>query len=389
MTDNRQIMKTLFISNMALMFGFNVWRAVFNNLAVENLGMDAVAIGIIQSIREIPGLLGFFFLVMVALFRSELRSMGTNIIVLGVGLVITGVADSLLILTVGTLVTSIGFHYFYSGSQAVLLQVTKTEDTPYALGRLSSMGSLATFIAMLSVSGSALFLDNRTIVIIGGIIVIVVGLVLLPRMNVPQRYPGEGKRAREAFRREYLMYYALTLLQGMRRHIFTTFAIFLLVQVHGLQTWQTALLFLINSVANYFALPQLGRLVGRFGEQRVLTFNFTGLMFIFAGYAFIDSTPVLLVLFVLDNIFFGFNLAVNSYFQKIAVRPEDITPNMSIGQSINHVAAVIIPVVGGWLWATFDASIPFLIGAAVAFVSLFVVNQMRVPQKEADLSPGR
>jgi predicted MFS family arabinose efflux permease len=383
MSDRRRIMQTLIVSNMALMFGFQVWGAVFNNLAFDDLGLEAGAVGAIQSIREIPGLMGFLFVLMVALLGSEMRVMGANVVLLGVGLILTGLAQDLLTLILGTLVTSVGFHYFYSGSQAVLLQVTAHAETPKALGRLSSAGALASVIATLCVFGAAQVLDNHHIMIVGGGVVAVAGLALLPRMNVARRYDHQSKPARESARRDYWLYYVLTFLMGTRRHIFTTFAIFLLVRVHGMKTEQTAILFLVNSVVSFLALPQLGRLVGRFGERRMLMLNFVCLIGIFFGYATIDSFPVLVALFVLDNLFFGFSLALNSYFQKIAVIPQDITPNMSLGQSINHVAAVIVPIVGGWMWETFDPATPFLSGAVVALASLALTYWMRDPQREA------
>jgi predicted MFS family arabinose efflux permease len=380
MTDHRRIMQALIFSNLVLMFGFQVWRAVFNNLAVEDLGLEAGAVGAIQSIREIPGLMGFLFVLMVALLGSEMRVMGANVVLLGVGLVLTGLAHDFITLVLGTLVTSIGFHYFSSGSQAVLLQVTAQADTPRALGRLSSVGALASVLATVGVFGAALVLDNQQIMIVGGVVVIVAGLILLPWMNIARRYEHEEKPARESVRRDYWLYYALTFLMGTRRHIFTTFAIFMLVRVYGLQTWQTAILFLINSLVSFVALPQLGRLVGIFGERRMLALNFLCLIGIFVGYATIDSVIVLIALFVLDNVFFGFSLAINSYFQKIALIPQDITPNMSLGQSINHVAAVTIPLIGGWMWETFDPAMPFLGGAAVAVISLTLTYWIREPR---------
>jgi predicted MFS family arabinose efflux permease len=382
MTDHRRIMQALIFSNLVLMFGFQVWRAVFNNLAVQDLGLEAGAVGAIQSIREIPGLMGFLFLLMVALLGSEMRVMGANVILLGVGLVLTGLSHDFITLVLGTLVTSIGFHYFSSGSQAVLLQVTAQAETPRALGRLSSVGALASVLATVGVFGAALVLDNQQIMIAGGAVVIVAGLVLLPWMNIARRYEHEEKPARESVRRDYWLYYALTFLMGTRRHIFTTFAIFMLVRVHGLQTWQTAILFLVNSLVSFVALPQLGRLVGIFGERRMLALNFVCLIGIFLGYATIDSVMVLIALFVLDNVFFGFSLAINSYFQKIAVIPQDITPNMSLGQSINHVAAVTIPLIGGWMWETFDPAMPFLGGAVVAVLSLALTYWIREPRSE-------
>jgi len=383
MTDHRRTMQTLFVSNFVLAFGFQVWRTVFNNLAANDMGLEAGAVGAIQSIREIPGLAGFLFVWMVILLSSEMRVMVVNVVVLGVGLVLTGLSQGMMSLVLGTLVTSIGFHYFYNGSQAVLLQITDKAETPRALGRLSSVGALAAVVVTLGVAGAARVLENRQIVVAGGVLVIIAGLALVPRMNGAQRYERQEKPARASLRRRYWLYYALTFLMGARRHIFTTFAIFMLVRVHGLATGQTALLFLLNGVVSFVALPQLGRLVGIVGERRVLMFNFVCLIAIFIGYATIDSTLALVGLFVLDNLLFGFSLALGSYLQKIVTSPQDITPNVSLGQSINHIAAVVIPIVGGWMWETFDPALPFLGGALVAAVSLVLMYWMREPRTEA------
>ena len=382
MKDHRKTIQTLFISNAILMFGFQVWRTVFNNLAVEDLGLEAGAVGAIQSMREIPGLVGFLFVLAVTLLGSEMRVMRANVVLLGVGLILTGVVQNLTLLIVGTLVTSIGFHFFTSGSAAVLLQVTTPVKAPRELGRLNSVGALASVLATLGIFAAALVLSNRSILTLSGFLVILAGLALWPRMNIAQSHEHQHKPARESVRREYWLYYVLTFLMGARRHIFSTFAIFLLVRVHGMTTWQTALLFLVNGVVSFLALPQLGRLVGHFGEQRVLVLNFFCILLIFLGYATIDQPLILVLLFTLDNLFCGFMLALNSYFQKIAVAPQDITPNMSLGQSINHVAAVIIPVTGGLMWEAFDPAMPFLVGAFIALLSMPLTYWLRVPRSE-------
>jgi len=188
----------------------------------------------------------------------------------------------------------------------------------------------------------------------------------------------EKRRRRVVFRREYWLYYLLTFLMGSRRHIFTTFAIFLLVQVHGIDVRMTATLFLANNLINTYSSAQLGRLVARFGERRVLTVNFVGLIGVFLGYAYVPYLPVLFVLFILDNIFFGFNLAVDSYFQKIARGPEEITSNVSLAQTINHVSALVVPVLGGILWAHIAPAATFLAGVAIAVVSLIFVQLIRI-----------
>jgi predicted MFS family arabinose efflux permease len=172
---------------------------------------------------------------------------------------------------------------------------------------------------------------------------------------------------------------------GSRRHIFTTFAVFLLVQQHEVSAQTVTVLFLINNLIGIFLYQQFGKIIARFGERRVLTFDFLLLILVFLGYAFVPLLPVLYLLFVVDQILFGFSIALQSYLQKIALRPEDLTPTVSMGQTMNHVAAVVVPLVGGVVWETVGSRYTFLIGAGIVMISLVLVQRMRT---EAGGMPG-
>jgi predicted MFS family arabinose efflux permease len=223
----------------------------------------------------------------------------------------------------------------------------------------------------------------RTLFMVLGGLIALGGLLLLPLGGALEGLPP---RRQVVLRRRYWLYYVLAFLMGSRRHIFTTFAIFLLVREHGISVQTTAILFIVNSVVNVYALQLVGKLVGRLGERLMLSIAFFALGFVFLGYAFVTYLPVLFVLFVLDNILFGFNLALTTYFQKIAITQEEITSNLAVQQSINHIAAIMMPVIGGTAWELFGSQAPFLVGVGIVFVSLVMVQLMRVPVKPPSVS---
>jgi len=271
--DSKKLFAILAVSNFFLFFGFSIWRAIFNNFAVEELGVRADQIGLIQAIREVPGLLGFG-LGFLVLWLSEMRVMGLSILLLGVGLVISGAANGLGILILGTVVMSVGFHFFYpSNSSLVLMEVGK-QEAPKMLGSLRSVSSFAAIVGTLVIWIFVTGVDlgplhipawgYRTTLYVTGAVVIVGSVIafLNGRRHVAQR-----QKRKVVFRRDYWLYYVLTFLLGSRRHIFTTFAIFMLVEIHGIDVRQTATLFLVNNFINTYASAQLGRLVSRFGER--------------------------------------------------------------------------------------------------------------------------
>jgi len=84
------------------------------------------------------------------------------------------------------------------------------------------------------------------------------------------------------------------------------------------------------------------------------------------------------VLYVVDNVLFGFNLAIPTYLQKIAVSSEELTANMSLQETINHISAVAVPLVGSAVWVMFGSQAPFLIGVGIAAISLLLAQFMRL-----------
>jgi len=368
------------LTNFLLSFGFQLWQSLFNNFAVQELGVRADQIGLIQSIREVPGLLGFS-VGLLALLLSEMHIAGLSVVLMGIGIALTGTSSSLLSLVVSTLVMSIGFHFFMPGNSAAVLLLIGEDEAPHTLGRLSSFNALASLVAASVVFLVLDMLGFRMLFYAAGALLTVGGIILLPWARQPLR--PSRVRQRVPIRRRYWLYYALEFLMGSRRHIFSTFAIFLLVREHGVTAQTITILFVVNHLIGTFLYQQFGKIVARFGERRVLTLNFALLIFVFLGYAYIPSLPILYFLFIADQVLFGFYIARQSYLQKIAVRPQDITPNLSLGQTINHIAAVVIPLIGGVVWESVGSRYTFLIGVGIVILSLILTQWMRTSQKTA------
>ena len=373
--DNRRMLVYLVVSNFMLFFGFRVWQAMFNNFAVEEMGIGPGSMGWIQAVRELPGLMGFL-VGFLALFLSEVRIMALSVILLGVGMFLTGQATDIPFLLASTVVMSFGFHFFYPTNNAVVLMAVEKQHTPKALGQLRSLAA----IASLAATGAVYLLAGswgyrRLFMVVGGMVA-VGGLLLLPLSGAKEGLPP---RRRVVLRRRYWLYYALAFLMGSRRHIFTTFAIFLLVREYGISVQTTAILFLVNGLINTYALPLVGKLVSRLGERLMLSVAFGTLVFVFLGYAYVTYLPALFVLYVIDNVTFGFNLALMTYFQKIAVTPEEITSSLSVEQTINHILSIVVPVIGGAAWQLFGLQAPFLAGVGIVLVSLVLTQFIRTP----------
>jgi predicted MFS family arabinose efflux permease len=199
-------------------------------------------------------------------------------------------------------------------------------------------------------------------------------------LTVSKEEKAELKQQRFIFQRKYSLYYIITFLAGCRRHIFTTFAVYALVQIHHVKTEHVALLMTVNSVLNICTRYILGHFVDRIGEKRSLALGYSILIFVFIGYAQIKYLPLLYVLYCLDNMCFGFEIATTTYLDKIAPQ-EHIMQTISLGITMNHLSAIPVPIIGGLIWQKFGYSWTFMTGAVILLLSLIAISRIRTQEE--------
>jgi len=205
-------------------------------------------------------------------------------------------------------------------------------------------------------------------------------LVLVMALAFPEFKTETPQNKHLVVRKRYWLYYALTFMSGARRQIFTVFAGFLMVEKFGYSAADITLLFLINYLFNFLFAKRIGKFIGVVGERKALMFEYIGLIGVFVGYGLVQSAEWAAALYVIDHLFFALALAIKTYFQKIA-DPADMASTAGVSFTINHIAAVVIPVTFGVIWLSSPATV-FYIGAAMAAVSLLLsLNIPKTPQE--------
>ncbi|MEZ8188896.1 MFS transporter [Vibrio sp. 1F279] len=366
----------LLLISIVVPIAFSSWMALLNNFVIEKANFDGADIGLLQSVREIPGFLAFTVVFVLAFIREQ-RFMLISLAMLTVGTAITGLFPSLTGLLLTTILMSTGFHYFETLKQSLSLQWLSKEEAPEMLGKMISVGALASLITYGSiwVMLEQLKLDFAWVYgITGGIGFI---LVLVMTFGFPEFQTKTQQNKKLVLRKRYWLYYALTFMSGARRQIFTVFAGFLMVEKFGYSAADVTLLFLINYLFNFLFAKRIGRFIGVVGERKALIFEYVGLIGVFVGYGLVQSAEWAAALYVVDHLFFALALAIKTYFQKIA-DPADMTSTAGVSFTINHIAAVVIPVVFGVIWLSSPATV-FYIGAAMAAVSLAL--SLNIPKK--------
>ena len=357
----------LFILAVGNTIAFATWQVLLNNFVVERAAFTGEEIGLLQSLREVPGFLAFTAIAILVFIRQQNFAI-LSLITLGIGTAITAFFPTALWLYFTTVIMSFGFHYLETMHNSLSLQWLTKDEAPKVLGQLLSTRAISNLLVLSSIYLYLVFFPENYmfIYLIAGGTAILIGVFCWTA--VPQFEDSVVQRTELFLKKKYWLYYVLTFLAGARRQIFVVFAGFLMVEKFGFAIENVVMLTLVNAALTFWLAPKIGSLIGYIGERRALTLEYLGLIIVFVGYAFVNSAAVAVALYLLDHLFFAMAIAIKTYFQKIA-DPEDIAATSSISFTINHIAAVVLPAALGILWVINHSAV-FFAGAAIAAISL-------------------
>ncbi|UYV36320.1 MFS transporter [Rhodobacteraceae bacterium D3-12] len=367
----RRPITLLFVMAAAMPIAFATWSALLNNFIIEVGKFDGADNGWLHTVREIPGFLAVGVIAIIIFVREQVLGI-VSLVLLGVATAVTAWFPSMAGILTITMLSSIGFHYYETVNQSLQLQWLPKERAPQMLGLLLSAGSAATLVAygLIVLTWQSFDLSYNFVYLTAGGTTTLLALFCL--FAYPQFEAPHPQRKQMILRRRYWLYYALQFMAGARRQIFIVFAGFMMVEKFGFEVHEVTALFLINLVINILFAPLFGRAVARFGERNTLVFEYIGLVSVFLAYGGIYyfgwGVVLAATLYVIDHMFFALALALKTYFQKIA-DPGDIAPTAAVAFTINHIAAVFLPALLGYLWLVSPGGV-FILASMMAGVSL-------------------
>ena len=359
----------LYIMSISMVFSFSAWMSLLNNYVIEVASFNGSQIGILQSLREIPGFLAFT-VVLVILFIAQQRLAYISMITLGLGVFLTGFYPSATGLYLTTVIMSIGFHYLETLNQSLSLQWLDKKNAPIILGKISAAKSFASLIAFIVIFIMMKFysVEYKYVYAFFGLITSIVGIIAWIGFEHFKDDVVQEKKL--VLKKEYWLFYILTFFAGARRQIFVVFAGSLLVEKFGVDIHNMVILLFVNASLNIYFTPKIGRFITKVGESITLKIEYIGLVIVFISYAFVENIYFAFFLYIVDHLLFSMAIALNTYFQKIA-NPKDISTANAVSFTINHIAAVFLPFLLGMVWL-YSSSLVFIIGAAIGFLSFML-----------------
>ena len=363
----------LILVSIAMPIAMSGWLALLNNFVIERANFSGAEIGWLHTVREIPGFLTLS-IVFVLPFIREQRLIILSLITLGGAVAVVGYYPIFTGLMITTLVSSIGFHYFEAAQQTLQLQWLNKKKAPQILGWLlaaSSGASLLTFGTIAIMYSHFDFTYKQMYIYCGSITIFlaVIAFIFWPK------YPTAKRLTKKVIiKKAYWLYYVLQFICGARRQIFSVFAAFMLVEKFGLEIHQVSWLLLLNFSVNLIFAPFVGWLIGRIGEKWTLITEYSGLSIVFFAYSliyFLDWPAwVAAALYIIDHLFYAMMIAQKTYLQKIALK-EDLASTTAVAFTINHIAAVFLPVILGYVWII-SPPLVFILATFLALSSLLI-----------------
>lgn len=364
--------------------GLGSFNAIFNNFVVDEYQVTGFDRGVLEFVREIPGVLLVVILAALSRFSDwRVLRIGTIVSIIAAGMLLCPVSWVGVVILIAF--WSLGEHVVMPARQALALMLAKDGKGGESLGFTTSMINAGTVIGSLIVAsiffvGTKLLsgVSNRALYdVVFVLVMMLMGASVL--FCLRKAAPGETmkKRPRFYFRKKYSKFYALELFYGARKQVFFTFGPFVLITVYGMQTKDVALLFAFSALLTALWGGRLvGRLVDRWGYRNVMIWDTVILAGVCILYGFAkDIFPQTIALvivcanYVLDAILSNCSIATNLYARTLSDSQEELSSTLSSGISINHVITVFVALSGGWVFDVFGPGILFTIAAVLALAN--------------------
>ncbi len=354
------------IASFAVGMAGSLVDSVFNNYLNATFSLSGFQRSFLEFPRELPG---FLVLFVSACSLSWATPAGSPFDAAGRRPAFPeGVAANTYAVMVLCLFTySMGIHLFMPVSTTVGMALAAEGRTAHRLGQFNAIRTLAVIVG-----GGVVYLGFKylhftfagTYAIAA--LIFLAGMVLLLFMKSFSA-ASAPPRVFLKLRKEYSLFYVLSILSGGRKQIFLTFAPWVIVTIYGKPTQTIATLILIGGVIGILFQPFLGRVIDKLGEKTVLMAEALLFVPVCLAYGFSKSVfpvntafVITCVCYLIDQVLVSVSMARSTYMKKIALQEADVQPALSAALSIDHFFSIGIAMIGGVIWNNLGFQFVFL-----------------------------
>lgn len=352
-------------------------NSFINNFFNDNYHLSVSQRTLLEIPREFPGF-AVVFVSTLLLSLGDIRIAAVANALAAFGILGLGFFSSELnIMVIWLLIYSMGMHLYLPLSNSIAMNLSDQANMGRRLGQVNGINTLAFLLANLTF---AIIFRNIQVNFAGVFLIGALaffGATVLLLWMTPQT-PKKAKGFKLILKKEYTLFYWLNVLFGARKQIFITFAPWVLIKIFDQGVSTFAMLGFIIAGLGIFFKPFVGYLIDKLGERFVLAGEAVTLIFVCLGYAFTKSVTLIFACFILDQMLMAAGMARATYLKKIALTPEDVSPTLAMGTTMDHILSMLVPWVGGVIWAKFGYEYVFIGGALIAAINLIVTSRVKI-----------
>ena len=384
----------ILLGAMTLAFGMAMamQQNVVTNYYENVLHFRGPQFGYITAIREVPG---FLLIIFTALFfrMSIPRLTAMALVLQAAGYALFGVSNSFWTVAPWVVVSSLGYHTVLQTQYALGMSLTGQGKSGSVLGKMAAVNNGGTLAAMfvILVAFHEHWLSFRSSFVLAGALAFVAAIAIFrfPTLRDGEEAEHHLPRARFVVRRPYRLYYYLCLLDGGRQQIFFSFGLWVLVNRYQMAVPQVSAILIAVSVFSVMMGPLIGRMIDVRGEKTVLGGINAAYITALVGYALIQNLYAAIFFYALYSLIMGMSsMGSATYLRKVAVS-EDIAPSLAMGVTLQHAAAIVVPIAAGFILNFVGYQVPFLIASGFSVVAIIVSRRLdplaqRAPARVAE-----
>ncbi len=393
----KRAMKLYFV-----VIGLTAFALAMTNDVIQNFFKDAYQVtafqrGLLEIPREAPGLLLILIIALLARLSDIKISMIAQILSF-IGIVVLGLTTpSFSLMMVFVFINSAGMHLFHPMQDSIGIALAEPEKVGRRLGQFKGL-----FTGMEMLGAGVVFAgfyfdvfsfkrDVKLPFLIAAVLFVIIFFLIVylnQAMHIEGNHP---KKTKFVFRKEYKFYYILVIMFGVQKQMMMVYGPWVLIELLGKETDTIAGLVMVGLFVGVFFIPALGRWIDRFGVKKMLYVDAISFVTVYFAYGMLcvgyvtgvlatSGWPVGLayVLFVIDKMSSQMGIIRTVYLKKIALVPEDITPTLSLGISMDHFMSIIFAVVFGAVWTLIGPQYVFFMVSVLSLVNLFVAHKLQV-----------
>ncbi|MCL2702458.1 MAG: MFS transporter [Defluviitaleaceae bacterium] len=367
----------------------NYFREAYNATAQDR--------GFIEFPREMPGVISLLLIASLA-FLKNVKTAIIAMLLAAAGMTVLGLwRPSFGVMLIFIFIYSLGTHMNMPVRDSIGLSLVKDRGMGRMMGRFNSMSMAFSMLAGLIIFFGfrfgffdfgvpvAVFLLSAACFILAAVF-----FGILRKVD-PAPEKDAPVNARFIFRKEYIRYYIICAFFGGRKQIMIVYSPWVLIELLGFRADSMSILAVIGAFIGIFFVPIVGRWIDRYGVRKVMMIEALAFIGVYIAYGLLSrwvgaravslAGPAMLLVYLLNIVDrmtaqFGMDRAI--YMRQIALRPEDVTPSLSLGMSIDHILAIAGSAVCGMIWVNFGPEYVFILAGLMSAANFVVAKGIKI-----------